>query len=172
MALLKGWLWVIVRWSFRSTMTWLRFPLLLVTMMWWDGFLLGVFSFDPSFSTDRMLSGYCGGFRAVVGTSSCSLSMLLSLLTICNWCIFLVGDMLSLHEHPNFTWIIILMNVLFFYDVTSSKFACGFFRRAILKFKLLTCNYNPRLGTIFDIDFSHRTGALGLAKSSRSGGAM
>ena len=60
----------------------------------------------------------------------------------------------------------------FFYDVISSKFACGFFRLAILKFKLLTCNYNLRLGTTFDIDFSHRTGALGLTKSSRSGGAI
>ena len=36
----------------------------------------------------------------------------------------------------------------------------------------LACNYNLRLGTTFDIDFSHRTGALGLTKSSRSGGAM
>ena len=53
------------------------------------------------------------------------------------------------------------MNVLFFYDVTSSKFACGFFRRAILKFKLLTCNYNPRLGTIFDIDIRIERGRWG-----------
>ena len=68
-------------------------------MTWWDGVLLGDFPFDPSLVTDRMMSGYCGRFRAVVGTSSCSPSMLLSLLTICNWCIFLVGDMVSLHEY-------------------------------------------------------------------------
>ena len=47
------------------------------------------------------------------------------------------------------------------YDVTSSKFACGFFRLAILKFKLLTCNYNLRLGTIFDIDFRIERGRWG-----------
>ena len=54
------------------------------------------------------------------------------------------------------------MKMPFFYDVISSKFACGFFRLAILKFKLLTCNYNLRLGTTFDIDFSHRTGGVGV----------
>ena len=67
--------------------------------------------------------------------------------------------MATLHECYNFTNIV-SMKIPFFYDVISSKFECGFLL-AILKFKLLTCNYNLRLGTIFDIDFRIERGRWG-----------
>ena len=112
-------------------------------MIKWRGeSLVGVFALAPCFSDDCILYECWGGFRAVCrGTSFFFTLLALSLLYHCNKTrvYFLFGDMATFYMNV-IIYKYFFDEMLFFYDVISSKFACGFFRLAILKFKLLTCN--------------------------------
>ena len=106
-------------------------------MIKWRGeSLVGVFALAPCFSDDCILCECWGGFRAVYGgTSFFSLSLCCHCFTIVIKQGFISCSVIwrLLHECYNLQ-IFVSMKVSFFYNVISSKFACGFFRLAILKF--------------------------------------
>ena len=132
-------------------------------MIKWRGeSLVGVFALAPCFSGDCILYKCWVVSERFVGVLVSFTLLALSLLHHCHKTRVYFFSVIwrLLHECYNFTNNV-SMKTPFFYDVISSKFACGFFRLAILKFKLLTCNYNLRLGTIFDIDFRIERGRWG-----------